>query len=132
MAFHNNITKFFEEKLSDLDCEEDTRSYIIGIYTKFKIADNNDLSNQSVTLLYAQAKYSQDFVIFQKIGDWIFFSQTITPNYLKYASSDYYDTIGKLSYYSCYRLTNKKWTVYKNISDNFEYLKDNVKIKLNL
>lgn len=125
---HNNITKFFEEKLSDLECEEETRSYIIGIYSKFKI--DNDLSKNSITLLYADAKYSQDFVIFQKLGDYIFFSQTITPGYLKHASKEYYNTIAKLSYYSCYRLTNRKLNVYKNIGDNFEHLENQVKIKL--
>jgi hypothetical protein len=123
---HKNITKFFEELLLDLECQRDTKAYIISIYGKYKSSEF-DLSKDSVTLLFAQARDKQDFLTYQNLGDWIFFSNTLAPSHLKFASKDYYDTIARLSYYSCYKLINKQWKLYEEMSDNFIYLNNKVK-----
>lgn len=127
---HRNITNFFEELLTDLDCHRDTKAYIISIYGKYKSAEF-DLSKDSVTLLFSQARYNQDFLTYQNLGDWIFFTNTLTPQHLKYASKDYYDTVARLSYYSCYKLINKQWKLFEELSDNFLTLESQVKHKLN-
>lgn len=128
---HKNITKFFEEILNDLECHQDTRAYIISIYGKYKNADF-DLSKDSVTLLFSQARLKQDFLTYQNLGDWIFFANTIAPNHLKFASKEYYDTIARLSYYSCYKLINKQWKLFEELSDNFITLESQVKNKLQI
>lgn len=127
---YQNITNFFEEILNDLECHRDTRAYIISIYGKYKNADF-DLSKDSVTLLFAQARLKQDFSTYQNLGDWIFFANTIAPNHLKFASKEYYDTVARLSYYSCYKLINKQWKLFEELSDNFISLESQVKKKLN-
>jgi hypothetical protein len=71
---YKNITKFFEEMLNDLECQHDTKAYIVSIYGKYKSAEF-DLSKDSVTLLFAQARSNQDFLTYQNLGDWIFFRQ---------------------------------------------------------
>lgn len=126
---HNNITKYFEELLSDIKCNPDTRAYIVSIYGKYKSAEF-DYSKDSITLLYAQAREKQDFLIYQNLGDWIFFSNTVAPNHLKFASKDYYDTIARLSYYSCYKLINKQWKLFEELSDNLLELEFEVKKRL--
>lgn len=113
-----NLTHFFNQTLQDLPCRHDTKTYIISIYSKYKNADS-DLSKDSITLLYALAKEKQDFATFQNIGDWIFFSKTFYPTHLNNASEDYYHTVGRLSYYSCYKLINKKWPLYEQLADEF-------------
>ena len=124
-----NITNFFEEILKDLECQRDTKAYIISIYGKYKTSEF-DLSKDSVTLLFAQARSKQDFLTFQNLGDWIFFANTMAPNHLQWASKDYYDTVARLSYYSCYRLINRQWKLFEELSDNFIVLEHQIKNKL--
>lgn len=128
---HRNITNFFEEMLDDLQCQQDTKAYIISIYGKYKSAQP-DLSKDSVTLQFAQARHNQDFLIYQNLGDWIFFANTLAPAHLKFASKDYYDTVARLSYYSCYKLINKQWKLFEELSDNFLSLERQVKNKLSI
>lgn len=125
---HRNITKFFEELLIDLECQHDTKAYIISIYGKYKSAEF-DLSKDSITLLFAQARNKQDFLTYQNLGDWIFFANTLAPYHLKFASKDYYDTVARLSYYSCYKLINRQWRLFEELSDNFLTLESRVKQK---
>jgi len=126
---YNNINSFFNEILSDIDCQRDTRAYIISIYDKYK-SNTFDLSKNSITLLYAEAKLQHNFSIYQNIGDWIFFSNTFAPNHLKYSSKEYYDIIAQSSYYSCYLLINKQWKLFEELADNFKLIESQVKEKL--
>lgn len=126
----DNITQYFDELLIDLDCQRDTKAYIISIYVKYKSAQF-DLSKDSITLRFAQARSNQDFLTYQNLGDWIFFTNTIAPNHLRFASKDYYDTVARLSYYSCYKLINRQWKLFEELSDNFNILESQVKNKLN-
>jgi hypothetical protein len=126
---HRNISNFFEELLADINCRQDTRAYIASIYGKYKSAEY-DLSKDSVTLLFAQARSKQDFCAYQNLGDWIFFTNTIAPNYLNKASKDYYDTVARVSYYSCYKLINKEWKLFEELADDFLSIENQVKHKL--
>jgi hypothetical protein len=126
---HGNITDFFEEMLNDLQCHRETRAYIISIYGKYKTAQF-DLSKDSVTLQFAQARRKQDFLIYQNLGDWIFFANTLAPAHLRSGSKDYYDTIARLSYYSCYKIINRQWKLFEELADDFIVLESQVKNKL--
>lgn len=117
----NNLNNFFHNILSDLECRSDTKAYITSVFTKFKTADF-DLSKDSVGLLFLQAKYKQDFVVFQNLADWIFFCRTYLPQHLNHASDDYYQNIAQLSYYSCFKLINKQWVLFEELSDRFPSL----------
>ena len=50
------------------------------------------------------------------------------PSHLQPIS--YYQDIARLSYYSCYRLINKQWDVYNELSDNLIVLEQQVIQKL--
>jgi hypothetical protein len=128
-TLHLNITDFFEELLSDVKCHQDTRAYIVSIYGKYKSAQF-DLSKDSITTLFAQGRDKQDFLTYQNLGDWIFFTQTMVPNHLQWASKDYYDTVARLSYYSCYKLINRQWKLFEELADNFLLLEGQVKEKI--
>jgi hypothetical protein len=128
---HKNIINFFDDLLIDLECQQDTKAYIISIYGKYKTAQF-DLSKDSVTILFAQARNNQDFLTYQNLGDWIFFANTMAPNHLRFASKDYYDTVARLSYYSCYKLINRQWKLFEELSDNFLLLENQVKKKLEI
>ncbi|HEY5267698.1 MAG TPA: hypothetical protein VII94_01025 [Candidatus Saccharimonadales bacterium] len=128
-TLHRNISGFFDELLVDLKCQPDTRSYIIGIYGKYNTAEF-DFSQDSVTLLFSQARDKQDFLTYQNLGDWIFFANTVAPQHLKNASKDYYDTVARLSYYSCYRLIKCQWKLFEELADDFLNLEEQVKRRL--
>jgi len=128
---HRNVHDFFEELLNDLNCQQDTKAYIVGIYGKYK-STNGDLSKDSISSLFSQARDKQDFLSYQNLGDWIFFSNTLAPQHLRFASKDYYDTIARVSYYTCYRLINRQWKVFEELSDNFLLLEEQAKKKLEI
>lgn len=128
---HNDLTKFFEEMLSDLACQQDTKAYIISIFSKYRSSDC-DYSKYSVTSLFAQARNNHDFLTYQNLGDWIFFINTLAPKHFSHASKDYYDTVARLSYYSCYRLINRQWKLFEELADNLIILEDQIKNRIQL
>src|SRR5271165_5391927 len=119
-TFHKNINSFFDELLIDLECQYDTRAYIASIYGKYKTAQF-DLSKDNATLLFCQARNKQDFLTYQNLGDWLFFTKSMFPAALKNASENYYDNIAQLSYYNCYRIV-KDWKIYEELADQYCYL----------
>lgn len=128
-TLHKTITNFFEELLEDLHCQRDTKSYIISIYGKYKTAEF-DLSKDSVTLMFAQARDKQDFLTYQNLGDWLFFTKCMFPNFLKNASENYYDNIAQLSYYNCYRII-RSWKIYEQLADEYVPLTKEIRKILN-
>ena len=114
----SNIEDFFADQLKSLNCDQDTKAYIISVMSKFKSA-TDDLSDRSITLTFAQARNKQDFYTFQNLGDWLFFTHTFVPSHLNDASEEYYITVGRLSYYSCYKMLNRQWRLYERMADDF-------------
>jgi hypothetical protein len=127
---HKTVTSFFDELLTDVECHRDTKAYIVSIYGKYRTAEF-DLSKDSVTVLFAQGRSKQDFLTYQNLGDWIFFANTMAPDHLRGASKEYYDTVARLSYYSCYKLINRQWKLFEELADNFPVLENKVREKLN-
>jgi len=115
---YRSLNYFFDDVLQDLPCQSDTKAYITGIFSKYK-DPSFDLSKDSVTIIYAQARDKQDFSQFQNLGDWIFFSKTFVPGVLHGASDEYYRTVGRMSYYTCYRMINRQWKLFEEMADNF-------------
>lgn len=114
-----SLVHFFDQNLQQLNCHQDTRSYIVNIFSNFKNS-NNDFSTESITIKFAEARNNANFMIYQQLGDWLFFSHTLYPEFLSSrASLEYFETIGRLSYYSCYRLLNRQWILYENLADEF-------------
>lgn len=114
------ISDYFENILKNINCERITKSYIIGIFEKYQNSEL-DLSKSNITLLYAQGVFKRDFYIFQNLGDWLFFTKSMYPEFLKNASEDYYNNIAQLSYYNCYKIVNT-WKVYDQLSEEFPRL----------
>lgn len=115
------LNSFFNEQLENLNCDNTTKAYIVGILSKFKNS-SADYSKDSITLLFAKAKHNQDFYIFQNIGDFIFYCNVWFPEYFNNAVPEYYYSVGQLSYYACYRLIKKQWTTYEVLADQFSDL----------
>ena len=124
LYFENNLIDFFNEKINLPNCNEKTRAYIISIFSDLK--SENDLSKESVTLLYNTALTEYNFNKFREIGDWIFIAKSMFPNSLNNASPMYYTSIARSAYYKCYLIMNRQWFVFEELADRFHTLTDNV------
>lgn len=113
-----NLYDFFNEVIHLPNCEEKTRSYIISIFSN--VAAGDDLSKESVTLLYNKALENYSFNNFRQIADWLFLSKCMFPKSLKNASLNYYNAIARNSYYRCYTIMNKEWLIFEELADQFD------------
>lgn len=121
LIVNSDFSNLISNKVDSLNCNNDTKAYIVSIFKKYDKSED-DFSKESITLLYSSAKFSQNFEKFQLLGDWLFFSEAIFPESLKNASPEYYSTIAKLCYYSCFRLIQRKWPLFAELGDKFEPL----------
>jgi hypothetical protein len=129
MRIVSNVGKFFDTALEDLSCDPKTRAYVVSVFTKFA-KTSYDLPSNSITLTFHEAKRKQDFATYQALGDWILFCQVEFPEYLRNASNDYYLTIGRLSYYSCYRLINRQWLLFDELAENLDGISNEARVLL--
>lgn len=124
-----NISEFFDELLIDLNCQEDTKSYIVGIYKKYRTAEF-DFSQDSITFMFSQARNNNNFLSYQNLGDWLFYTKSLFPDFQKNASEEYYNTIAQLSYYNCYKII-RSWRLYEELADQYIVLTENIRSKIN-
>lgn len=120
MEIFSNLEKVLIKRLVDLNCDDLTRAYIASILIKYKNT-NFDYSRDSLTLLFEKASMERNFLLFQNIGDWIFFSQSIFPQHYISLQS-YIENLGRLSYDRCYKIINKEFKIYQNLADDLPYL----------
>ena len=119
MKLLNNgkLNNFFEETIQIPNCENKTRSYIIGIFAAPAL--KNDFTNESLTFALKRAHDNMSFKDFKDLGDWLFFTKSMFPKSLKGASQNYYDSIARASYYKCFLLLNRQWHLYEELADQF-------------
>jgi len=111
------LEEFLDETIKLPNCEEKTRSYIIGIFKS--ISTETDFTNKSLTFALKDAHDSMSFEGFRELGDWLFFTKSMFPKSLKGADPAYYDSIARTSYYRCFMLLNKEWLLYEELADQF-------------
>jgi len=126
----NILDEYFSNKLKSLDCREDTKSYLISTLSKY-INSKYDLSNESLTLFYIKANESYSFEKYQNLSDWILMTRIMYPSHLKNASIDYYRTLARYGYLSCYKILNKSWPLFEELSDNFIYIEESSRKLIN-
>jgi hypothetical protein len=117
MLIHDKLSAdlFFEQALQNLSCDKLTKAYILNI-----LLDNiKNFHHIDISTTYINAVTKYDFKSFQSLGDWIFFLESIYPKSLRAASQDFYFNIGRMSYFKCYKLLNRKWPLYEELSDQF-------------
>lgn len=131
MDQYQSIDDFFSQIFKDLNCGRMTRAYITSVFSKYK-RSNCDLSDQSLTILYMNASGKKDFATYQNIGDWIFFHKSIDSTHLNHASQDYYNTLAQMSYYGCYKITNRQIKYYEEMADRFVSITKEAKEKLKI
>jgi len=124
MVTFESFDSFLDAKV-DVQTEYwETSAYIKSVMQKYLHADN-DMSDQSVVLLWFDAKQKMDFEKFQDIGDWVFYSSVWFPGSIR-CDQDFYESIGRSAYYKCYRFLKGAWPLYEEMADKFHSLVNQV------
>lgn len=119
LIINETLDSLFDKKMSKLQkCKEATRAYIVSVLKKYT-KQSSVLDDGLIGMEYLKAVNMFEFAKFQEIGDWVFFVQSNYPNYFEKSTSDYYISIGRGSYYRCYKILNKKWPLFEELADNF-------------
>lgn len=120
----DNVLELKLEKIKN--CHTDTRAYMHSTMLKFLKSDV-DFSKESITVMYCNAVQQYNFRMYQDIADWLFFVNSFYPASLDKASPHYYTSLARLSYYKCYQIVNKKWPLFNEMADRFEYFTSCIK-----
>lgn len=84
-----------------------------------------DLSDKSIVLAQAHAK---TFVDYQMIGDWALW---VTAFNQSHQHKQVIESMGRLSYDSCYRLLGRKIGVYEELADELPIITNHIHVRLN-
>jgi hypothetical protein len=122
------LDKWFAERLTGLRYSPETLAYVAGVLSNRRWEQDN-LSNQSVVLAFNEAQQRGDFAGFQRIGDWILFIDAIHPQHFD-GIRETVETLGRLSYYRCFRIMNGKWRLYEELADELPSLAAKVRKRL--
>lgn len=114
MKAEKSLVGFFDERLTKLNVRDDTRAYVVGVLNDMRMAKNHDMSKQSITLAYFEAIQTGSLVGFQKIGDWVLFSQVMVPESIKERSLTL--EFGRKSYGQCWRILQGQWVLYDELA----------------
>ncbi len=130
MDIIRGLDAWFAERLQGLDYRPETVAYVAGV---LKAQGNpkaqDSMVGRSVVLAYQEARQCGDFAAFQRIGDWVLFVDVILPDSIK-NEREAVETIGRLSYHTCYRILRGKWDVYEELADQLPTLAQRVRRKL--
>lgn len=120
MLIVKNLRSFFEDSLSRLKCEDDTRAYIVGLLSEKR--DHSIDPKRSLVLKWASVRDSGDFSSLQNLGDDIFWTDIIARDAFPADFRNLYLAIGANAYYKCYRILKNQWKVYEELADRMHDL----------
>lgn len=115
--------------LQGLKFSADAVAYVTGV-----LANNSPtviVPRSSVVLAFCEARRTGDFARYQRLGDETLFVSSVFPEAIV-EHRDLIVSLGSLSYYACYRLTQRQWTVYEELADQLPLVARAVKRRLDL
>lgn len=110
-----SLEEWFYKSLEGLEASPDARAYVVSVLSSMKRSEN-DLSKKSIVLSYAEAREKGSFESYQRIGDYVLWGMIFVPESFEVPKVAI--DLGRMSYYSCWRLTRRTWTVYEELADN--------------
>ena len=111
-----NLNTWISERLISLKCSDETKAYVISVYSQFKnINYDNDFSKNSIVISYYDALKSGNFELYQRLGDWSLYTMTMHPEHIAH-NKETVRMVGKNSYDACFKLLNKEWELFEELS----------------
>lgn len=124
----SRLDRWFAERLQGLQYSPEALAYVTGVLSN-KRWEHMDLSHDSIVMAYQEAQLFGDFSSFQRIGDWVLFIDAVHPQHFN-GVRDTVETLGRLSYYRCYRLMGGQWRVYEELADELPLLAAKVRRRI--
>lgn len=116
------LKPWFFHITSTVPVSDEVKVYVIDVLSKPKLCD---MSRESVVLAQSRAK---SFVDYQHIGDWaLWIGSYNNPG----MNIRIIETMGRLSYGSCYRLLGRRLRVYEELADELPTITRHVYASLN-
>jgi hypothetical protein len=126
MEIVSGLDAWFTKRLAPLPVSDDTRAYVVGVFSKRKHEAIAELARESVVSAFISAREKRDFASFQRLGDHVLWVETFCPE----AVEQNFDTVtrfAKISYYRCFRLAGCTWQVYEELADNLPTIASNAR-----
>lgn len=111
------LLKYFKPTIDKLSYSAELNAYLLNILIEIDHLEN--LSKDSLTLKYIEARRNYNLKLYQSLGDWILFCQTYFPAHLHNAEEKYYNSLAQSSYYACYLLLNRQWKLFEELADMY-------------
>jgi len=120
----DDFDKYLDNFLNELDLSnQHSKDYIKGVF-KSQI-NNTKMFEEPVCYSFIKGYSSYNFEKMQNTADFILIYNSIfRKNAERFGSKEYYNDIGKMCYQRCYVMLNKKWPLFKDLSDNFDNIID--------
>lgn len=105
-----DIDGLFFERLASIPASEQARAYVAGVFSRFAVTVQDDMSKCSVVVAYADATFTGSFDKHRRIGDWALWSNTFS------VPDEVTRVLGQRSYEACYRILRGQWVVYEELA----------------
>lgn len=122
------LDTFLHEKLIELPYQDELKAYIISVCKQHMFVEN-DLSNQSMTLMFIDACQRNEFSTFQSIADWSFWIAVFKHEFFK-KHSIVYNELARASYMQCHFILKKKWPIFEQLATDFPKITGQTRTKL--
>jgi hypothetical protein len=121
------LRAWFTDLVASIEVQDATRAYIIDVMSTLGYDCN--LHGQSIVLAYYDACSTGSFSSFKRIGDWVLWVASFAPESIE-IHREVNESIGRLSYYACHRILNKKWYLYEELADDMPKIVHGVQLAL--
>lgn len=117
-----NLKHWFLDVVAPLTVSDNVKVYVIDVLSR---PERSDMSRESIVIARTKAVTFTDY---QKIGDWALWIGTINP---QHKNREVVESLGRLSYLSCYRLLGRRVTVYEELADELPHIVTQLHVRLN-
>ena len=111
--------RWFETRLDPLPHSAEAKAYVAGVFAGFIHSTDGVLAKESLVLAYAAAREIGSIPQHQRIGDWVLWAQTFAPDPRNVVVVE---SMGRLSYYACFKLLGGQWRLYEELADDLPRL----------
>jgi hypothetical protein len=124
------LESWFADQLQDLNCSPETLAYVVGVLKALgQPKAGEDMSKQSVIMAYQAASMSGEFAGFQKLGDWVLWTDVVCPDFVD-VNRQVFESFGQLSYLSCHKILRGQWHVFEELANELPSIASRVRRKL--
>jgi hypothetical protein len=110
-----HTAEWFRDRIDVIPYSVELKAYVVGVFDKFVVSPPHELLTKSITIAYADARFSGDFAKFQRLGDWVLWQRSFMPTS---SHVNIIEQFGKDSYRMCYVLLRGQWEVYQELAQN--------------